>query len=110
MTRANGKTRRMQTGEVIAWTLGLAFVAALTAGLWLNLILWIPMLILGRMKDQETAFGIVQFTAMVVAALTVFLVGLLAIGLPWYAAAIAGVLVGMTSYARPNPAADDLRY
>ncbi len=62
------------------------------------------MLVIGRIQDEEAAFNLVSTIAMIVAAAVVFLVGLLAIGLPWYAAAIAGVLVGVTSYARPNPA------
>jgi hypothetical protein len=96
----------MSTGGVIAGTIVLIVVAGITAGLWLNLIMWIPMFLLGMMRDEETAFVIVSTLSMLAAAVTVFLVGALAVGLPWYAAAIAGLFVGITSYARPNPAYD----
>jgi hypothetical protein len=94
----------MGAGEAIAWTIGLFLVAATTAGLWLNLLMWIPMLVIGwTVRDEDVAFGIVSTLSMLMAAAAVILVGL-ALNLPWYAAAIAGVLVGITSYARPNPA------
>lgn len=94
----------MSTGEVVGYTIALVLVAGVTAGFWLNLIMWIPMLMLGRIRDEELAYTIVSLTTMLVASATVLLVGLLAIDLPWYSAAIAGLLVGLTSYARPNPA------
>lgn len=95
----------MTTGEVVGYTVGLVVVAGITAGFWLNLLMWIPMLIIGGLIDDESvAFPIVSFLAMLVAAATVVVVGV-SLDLPWYAAAIAGLLVGMTSYARPNPAA-----
>ena len=94
----------MSTGEIIGYTIALVVVAGLTAGLWLNLVMWIPMVILGHMQDEELAFTIVSLASMVAAAIVVFLVGALVIGLPWYAAAIAGLLIGLTSYARPNAA------
>jgi hypothetical protein len=94
----------MSAGEVVGYTIGLVLVAGVTAGFWLNLIMWIPMLVIGRMRDEELAFTVVSVLSMAVAAVTVFLVGVLAIGLPWYAGLIAGLLIGMTSYARPNPA------
>jgi hypothetical protein len=37
------------------------------------------------------------------AALATYLIGALALGLPWYAALIAALLVGITSYARRMP-------
>jgi hypothetical protein len=92
----------VSTGEIVAYTIGLVIVAGVTAGFWLNLVMWIPMLVIGHMKDEELAFTIVALASMAAAALTVFLVGVFAIGLPWYAAAIAGLLIGLTSYARPN--------
>ena len=92
----------MSTGSAIGITIGLVLIAGLTAGLWLNLLMWIPMLVLGRMHDEEQAFVWVSTLAMLVGALAVFLFGMLVLSLPWYAAAVAGVLVGITSYARPN--------
>jgi hypothetical protein len=94
----------LSTGGVVGSTIVLIVVAGITAGLWLNLLMWIPSLLLGMMRDEETAYVIVSALTMLIAAGTVFLVGDLAIGLPWYAAVIAGLVVGMTSYARPNPA------
>jgi hypothetical protein len=94
----------MSTGQTIAYSVALVIGAGLTAGLWLNLVMWIPMLLLGLMSDEESAFAIVSTLSMLVAAAVVLLFGLLVIGLPWYAAAVAGLVVGMTSYARPNPA------
>jgi hypothetical protein len=66
--------------------------------------MWIPMLLIGRIRDEETAFSLVWLVSMLAAGATVFLVGTLAIGLPWYAALLAGVIIGLTSYVRPNPA------
>jgi hypothetical protein len=48
--------------------------------------------------------GTVTLMSMVVAAAVVFAVGFAALGRPWYAAAVAALIIGMTSYARPNPA------
>jgi hypothetical protein len=90
----------MSTGRV---TIVLIAVAGVTAGLWLNLIMWLPMLALGSMRDEEAAFAIVSLLSMLVAAGVVLAFGLVVLGLPWYAAAVAGVLIGLTSYARPNP-------
>jgi hypothetical protein len=98
----------MSTGSVVVESIALIVVAGITAGLWLNLIIWLPMLALGAMRDSEAAFMIVSLLSMVVAAGAVFTFGLFVLDLPWYAAAIAGLLVGLTSYARPNPAAEPL--
>lgn len=84
------------------YTIGLIIVAGITAGLWLNLVMWIPMLIIGAFMDQEEGFALVSLLSMLAAAVTVFLVGNVALDLPWYAAVIAGAVVGITSYARPN--------
>ena len=93
----------MTTGATIGYTIGLVVVAGITAGLWLNLIMWIPMLIVGwTIHDDAEGFFIVSIFTMLVAALTVFVVGFVVIGVPWYAAGIAGLLIGLTSYARPN--------
>jgi hypothetical protein len=95
----------MSTGEIIGYTIGLVVVGGVTAGLWLNLIMWIPMLVVGwTIPDEAEAFFIVSIFTMLVAALTVFVVGFVAVGLPWYAAGIAGLAIGLTSYARPTPA------
>ncbi len=94
----------MSGGEIVGYTVGLVAVAGVTAGFWLNLIMWIPMLAIGRMRDEELAFTVVSLLSMAVAAVTVFLVGILALELPWYAGLISGLLIGMTSYARPNSA------
>jgi hypothetical protein len=98
----------MSTGRVVMETVVLIVVAGITAGLWLNLIMWLPMLALGAMRDTEAAFTIVSLLSMVVAAAAVLAFGLLVLALPWYAAAIAGVLIGLTSYARPNPGGEPL--
>jgi hypothetical protein len=98
------KETAVSPGEIVGYTIGLVVVAGVTAGFWLNLIMWIPMLVIGRMRDEALAFTLVSLLSMAAAAVTVFLVGVLAVGLPWYAALIAGLLIGITSYARPNPA------
>jgi hypothetical protein len=98
----------MSSGTGVFVTIMLIVVAGVTAGLWLNLIMWLPMLALGAMHDEEAAFVIVSLLSMVVAGAVVFAFGLFVLGLPWYAAAIAGLLVGLTSYARPNAAAEPL--
>jgi hypothetical protein len=49
-------------------TVVLIVVAGITAGLWLNLIMWLPMLALGAMRDTEAAFTIVSLLSMFVAA------------------------------------------
>lgn len=97
----------MSTGAAVAATVLLVLVAGVTAGFWLNLLMWIPMILLGQMQDEEAAFVIVSMLTMAVATLAVFLFGLLVLGLPWPAAAIAGVLVGITSYTRRAPDAYD---
>lgn len=94
----------LSTGEVVGFTTALVIVAGITAGFWLNLIMWIPMLLIGLIRDEETAFSLVWLVSMLAAGATVFLVGTLVIGLPWYAALVAGVIIGLTSYVRPNPA------
>ena len=93
----------MSTGEVIGITIALILVAGITAGLWLNLLMWIPMLIIGGRFDEDAGFLIVSLLSMLVAGATVLLFGILVLDLPWYAAAVAGFLVGNTSFARPNP-------
>jgi hypothetical protein len=92
----------VSTGTTIAITVALVLLAGLTAGFWLNLLLWVPMLLIGQMQDEAQALVIVSTLAVVVAAVTVLLFGLLVLDLPWPAAAIAGLLVGLTSYARPS--------
>lgn len=101
----------MSTGAAVVATIVLVFVAGVTAGFWLSLLMWIPMVLLGQMQDEEAAFAIVAMLTMAVATLAVFLFGLLVVGLPWPAAAIAGGLVGITSYTRraPDPY-DDFGY
>lgn len=94
----------MSTGAAVGATVALVLIAGLTAGLWLNLLMWVPMLLLGRMRDEEQAFFYVSLLSMAVAATAVFLFGLLVLGLPVVAAIVAGLLVGITSYVRPNPA------
>lgn len=66
------------------------------------------MLALGALRDEQAAFAIVSLLAVVVAFAAVFVFGLVVLGLPWYAAATAGLLIGLTSYARPNHAAEPL--
>ena len=94
----------MGTGEVVGLTIALIFGAGITAGLWLNLLMWIPMLIIGAMFAEYDGFAIVQGLSMLVAGVTVLIFGMAVLELPWYAAAIAGFFVGLTSYARPNTA------
>jgi hypothetical protein len=93
----------MSTGEIIGYTIGLVVVAGISAGLWLNLIMWIPMLVVGwTIRDEAEAFFIVSIFTMLFAAVAVFCLGVAAVGLPWYAALIGGLVIGLTSYARPN--------
>ena len=98
----------MSTGRAVAETIALIVIAGITAGLWLNLLLWVPMLALGTLRDEGAAFTIVSLLAVVVAFPAVFVFGLAILDLPWYAAAIAGLLIGLTSYARPNAMAEPL--
>ncbi len=99
------RLRRGTAVGTVAATIVLIIVAGITAGFWLNLVMWIPMLIVGAFMDEYSGLPVVTLLSMIVAMAVVFVVGLLALGLPWYAAGIAGVVVGLTSYARPNPAA-----
>src|SRR4051812_35717265 len=92
-------------GEAIGLTVLLVLVAGVTAGLWLNILMWIPMLLIGWfVHDEDTAFAVVSLLSMAVATVAAFFVGWKTLDLLWVAAAIAGILVGITSYARPNPA------
>jgi hypothetical protein len=43
----------MSTGRVVMETVVLLVVAGITAGLWLNLIMWLPMLALGAMRVPD---------------------------------------------------------
>jgi len=86
---------------LVALTIGLAFIAGLTAGLWLNLLMWVPLLFLSQIRDEAQAYRVVTLLTMAVAATAVFLFGTLVIGMPWFAAAVSGALVGITSYAQP---------
>lgn len=97
--------RAMSVGAAVGLTIVLVLVAGATAGFWLNIVMWIPMLLLGRMRDEEQAFVFVSALSMLAAAVVVFVFGRLVMDLPVVAALIAGVLVGITSYARPNPGA-----
>jgi hypothetical protein len=94
----------MSIGEVIAYTVALIVIAGITAGLWLNLLMWIPMLLVGAVFHDDTGFAVVRLLSMLVAGATVLLVGILALDLPWYAASVAGLFIGITSYAQPNAA------
>jgi hypothetical protein len=52
--------------------------------------------------DEYSGLPVVTLLSMIAAMAVVFVVGVLALGLPWYAAGIAGGVVGLTSYARPT--------
>src|SRR4051794_12874409 len=93
----------MSAGEAIVKTFLLVLVAGATAGLWLNLVMWIPMLVIGWVAGDD-GYPLVSLLAMLVAAAAVAWFGLEVLDLPVVAAALAGLLVGITSYARPNPA------
>jgi hypothetical protein len=93
-------------------TFGVAAVltigAALTASFWLTLVLWIPgNLVSAFVRDPENEFAVMVLMTLVAATGVVFLFGTLVLGLPWYAALVAGALVGATSYPRRNPAVYD---
>ena len=98
----------MSTGGTIAVTIVLAIVAAITAGLWLAILTWPVGIVVNystrnRPRDERVRTGtaVMNMATMVLATAAVLIVGLL-IGLPWYAAALAGLFVGMTSYVRPT--------
>ncbi|MEI7930988.1 MAG: hypothetical protein WCH97_05680 [Actinomycetes bacterium] len=86
----------------IVLTVLLAVGAAFTAGFWLNILLWIPLQLVSQMQDQLLAYRVISLLAMAVGTVGVTLFGMILLGLPWFAALIAGVFVGITSYAAPN--------
>jgi hypothetical protein len=101
----------------VVLTVVLALVAAVTAGLWLSLLTWpigfvVNMVNMRRMnldgyddaqdvRYELHARGYLTMMALsqIIAFATVTVVGI-ALGLPWYAAAIAGLFVGLTSFVR----------
>jgi hypothetical protein len=85
-------------------TVMLTVIAAITAGFWLTIVMWLPGNVISAVvRDPYNAFGIMQPLSMIVGAGAVFAFGVVVLGLPWVAAAVAGAIVGMTTYARPNP-------
>ena len=93
----------METTEAVFKTVLLIAGAGITAGLWLNILMWIPMLVIGWALGDE-GFGLVSLLAMLVAAAAVIVFGLAVLELPVAAAVIAGLVIGLTSYASPNAA------
>ena len=88
----------------VATTIALTIGAALTAGLWLTLVLWIPGNIVSAVaRSDEGEYGVMVLLTLAGAFAVVFAFGMFVLGLPWYAAAVAGAIVGVTSYPRPNP-------
>jgi hypothetical protein len=84
-------------------TVVLIVVAGLTVPLWLWLVTLIPGSIVKAITPSYyAAMIIMQPVVMLLAAATVFSVGFLALSLPWYAALIAGVVIGLTTYAQPD--------
>jgi hypothetical protein len=84
----------------ILYALGMAAIGA-------RLILFIPLGIFGAIiertaKTEEGEFLAVSLFVWVGSFAVTLALGII-IGLPWYAALIAGVLVGITSFAKPNP-------
>lgn len=92
----------MGAGEAIAVATMLVIVAGATAGLWLNLLMWLPLLALEWMVLDS--FVMVQWLGMIVAAAAVASFGVFVLGLPIVAGLAAGSLVGITSYVRPSAA------
>ncbi len=70
----------MSTVGVVVVTILLTLVAGITAGFWLNLLLWIPMIALeaiGVLREgHESGFVIANFLAMGTAAAVVFALGI----------------------------------
>jgi hypothetical protein len=88
----------------LATTVALTIGAALTAGLWLTLVLWIPGNIVSAVaRTDEGEYGVMVLLTLIGAFAVVFAVGVFVLDLPWYAAAIAAAIVGVTSYPRRNP-------
>lgn len=93
----------MSTAGIVLVTIALALGAAVTAGLWLNLLLWVPLSALNAfVPNPMRQLPYVAALMLAGAFGTVFVVGVFFFGLPWYAAAVAGTVVAATSYPRPN--------
>lgn len=89
----------------VATTIALILGAAVTAGLWLTLLLWIPgNLVSAFARSNEGEYSAMVLMTLIGAFAAVFLFGIAVLELPWVAAAIAGTLVAVTSYPRRNPA------
>ena len=54
-------------------------------------------------RTDEGEYGAMVLVTLVGAFVVVLAFGAVVLGLPWYAAAIAGAIVGVTSYPRRNP-------
>lgn len=88
----------------VLWTILYALVMAAIGA---RLILFIPLWIFGAIaeraaKTEEGEFLAVQFFVQVGSFAVTFALGII-LGLPWYAALVAGILVGISSFAKPNP-------
>jgi energy-coupling factor transporter transmembrane protein EcfT len=94
----------MDTTTIVALTFTLIIVAVMTHGFWGQILIMIASVPVGFLaRSYATEFLVMQTLAMGLSGGAVFVVGVVLLNLPWYAALIAGVIVGLTSYVRPNP-------
>jgi hypothetical protein len=90
----------VSAGEAIAVAAILIAVAGVTAGFWLNLLLWLPLLTLKWLVLDS--FVVVQSLAMLTAGTAVAVFGVLVLGLPVVAGVAAGLIISVTTYSRPS--------
>lgn len=75
-------------------------MGAIGAPLLLSLVAPLFGAVIGRTLPEHSWDLAMNAFCQAFAALTTYLIGVLVLGLPWYAALPAGLAVGVTSYAR----------
>jgi hypothetical protein len=90
----------------VVTTVALIFgMAVLGVPIILGLLTPVVGFVVERALPEPAWDGLMLLWAQAGSALATYLIGALALGLPWYAALIAAFLVGITSYARRDPSA-----
>jgi hypothetical protein len=89
----------MTVAKTILLFFGMAVIGVRVLALFMGLISLVVM----RLLPEPNWDGAMLLISQLLAAGTTYLIGTLALALPWYAALIAAVLVGITTYSVRAP-------